>query len=73
MAFAKFMASGYGRIARIIAGLLLIGVGLYIQNGWSIVVATVGLVPVFAGVFNVCVFAPLFGGPFNGRNLAAST
>jgi hypothetical protein len=70
MAFGKFMASGYGRVARIVAGLVLIGFGLYLQNAWGIVVAVVGLVPLAAGVFNVCLFAPIFGAPLNGRSAA---
>jgi hypothetical protein len=70
MAFGKFMASGYGRIARIVAGLVLIGVGLYLGNVWGAVVAVIGLVPLAAGVFNICLFAPVFGAPFNGRSAA---
>jgi hypothetical protein len=69
MAFAKGMASCWGRVARIIAGFALIGFGLYLQHTWGVVVAVVGLAPLAAGVFNFCLFAPLFGGPFNGRRL----
>jgi hypothetical protein len=70
MAFAKWMASGWGRVARIAAGLILIGFGLYLQNTWGLVMAIVGLAPLAAGSSNFCLFAPLFGGPFNGRSLA---
>jgi hypothetical protein len=70
MAFATWMASVWGRVARIIAGLVLIAIGLYLQNTWGIVIAIVGLAPLLAGVFNFCLFAPLFGGPFNARRLA---
>jgi hypothetical protein len=70
MGFAKFMTSVLGRSIRIIAGLVLVLVGLLYMHGVAgIVVAVIGLVPLLAGVFNVCVFAPLFGGPFNGRNV----
>jgi sulfite exporter TauE/SafE len=71
MEFATWMASSWGRVARIVAGLVLIAIGLYLQNIWGIVIAIVGLAPLLAGVLNVCLFAPLFGGPFNGRSLAA--
>jgi sulfite exporter TauE/SafE len=64
------MASVWGRVARIVAGLFLIAIGLYLQNTWGIVIAIIGLAPLLAGVFNFCVFAPLFGGPFNARRLA---
>jgi DUF2892 family protein len=69
MAFAKWMASGWGRVARIVAGLIIVAFGLYLQNTWGLVVAIIGLVPLAAGVVNFCLFAPLFGGPFNGRSL----
>jgi hypothetical protein len=66
MAFAKFMATGAGRILRIVAGLVLIGFGLYLHSTVGIVVAVVGLVPLLAGVLNVCGIAPILGAPFSG-------
>jgi hypothetical protein len=63
--FVKFMASPAGRITRIVAGILLIhGVG-------GIIVAVVGLVPLVAGLFDFCVFAPLFGAPMSGPKIRA--
>jgi hypothetical protein len=35
------------------------------------VVAVVGLVPLVAGVFDFCVFAPLFGDPLSGAQIRA--
>jgi hypothetical protein len=35
------------------------------------VLAVVGLVPLLAAAFDVCVFAPLFSQPFHGRDLRA--
>ena len=67
MAFARFMATGAGRILRIVAGLVLIGFGLYLHSTVGIVVAAIGLVPLLAGVLNVCVIAPILGAPFSGR------
>lgn len=68
MAFARFMSSTTGRLLRIIAGLALIALGVFYFTGTTgIIVALIGVVPLLAGVFNICVFAPLFGGPFNGR------
>lgn len=67
MGFAKFMSSTAGRIIRIVAGLVLIAVGLLVvKDTAGIIVAVVGLLPLVAGVFDFCVFAPLFGGPFQG-------
>ena len=69
MAFAKFMATGAGRITRIVAGLVLIGFGLYLHSTVGIVVALVGLIPLLAGVLNVCAIALILGVPFSGRKL----
>ncbi|MCY7380691.1 MAG: DUF2892 domain-containing protein [Gemmatimonadaceae bacterium] len=68
-AFAAFMASGAGRLLRIVAGLALIGWGWSMREQTAgIVLMVVGLVPLLAGVFNVCVIAPLIGAPFAGRD-----
>ncbi len=68
MAFVRFMSSTTGRIVRIVAGVVLIALGLLVvQETVGIVIAVIGLVPLLAGVFDVCLFAPLFGAPFSGR------
>jgi hypothetical protein len=68
MAFAKFMVSMTGRLVRIVAGIALIAVGLLVvKDTGGIVLAIVGLVPLLAGVFDFCVFAPLFGGSLSGE------
>lgn len=70
MAFIGFMASGAGRFARIIAGLALIGVGLLaLHNPSGIVLAVIGAVPLAAGVFDLCLFAPLFRLPIPGSDI----
>jgi Inner membrane protein YgaP-like, transmembrane domain len=66
----RFLASSAGRVTRMAAGLVLILVGLWLVGGiagW--VIAVVGLVPLAAGLFDVCVFAPLFRLPFTGPSL----
>jgi sulfite exporter TauE/SafE len=62
------MASPAGRILRIVAGVVLIvlGLGLTGPAGW--VLATIGLVPIAAGAGNVCLLAPLLGAPFKGSD-----
>ena len=68
MGFAKFMASVAGRSIRVVAGLGLVYVGYYIIKGFGgDILALVGLVPIAAGVFDVCLLAPLFGAPFLGK------
>ncbi len=70
--FVKFMASPAGRITRIVAGIALIAWGLMgIQGVGGIIVAVVGLVPLLAGLFDFCVFAPLFGAPMSGPKIRA--
>ncbi len=69
-AFFGFIASPTGRGVRIVAGLALILIGLLaVGNIWGWILAIVGLVPLLAGLFDRCVFAPLFGLPFVGPRL----
>ena len=67
-AFACFMARPTGRLLRIVAGLALIVWG-WTMSGTTTgtVLMIVGVVPVLAGVFNVCLIAPIIGAPFSGR------
>jgi hypothetical protein len=70
--FIRFMASTTGRIVRIVAGIALIAWGLLGLGGTTgIIVAVVGAVPLLAGVFDFCVFAPLFGNPLSGPKIRA--
>ena len=68
-----FLASSAGRMLRIVAGVALIAVGLMVLEGtvgW--IVAALGLVPVLAGIFDFCVFAPLFGAPLSGPRIRSA-
>lgn len=70
--FCTFMASVTGRIIRIVAGIALIAWGLIGLGGTTgIIVAVIGAVPLVAGVFDFCVFAPLFGCPMSGPKIRA--
>lgn len=65
--FVKFMISPAGRALRVVAGIALIVWGAWGLGGAvGIVVALVGAVPLLAGLFDFCVFAPLFGGHLSG-------
>ena len=67
-AFACFMASATGRALRVILGLALIAFGWTKAGTTTVVVLMiVGLIPLLAGVFNVCLIAPIIGAPFSGR------
>ena len=68
----SFLASGTGRVVRIFAGLALVLWGFFgLSGATGIVIIVVGLVPLLAGVFDMCVFAPLFGNPFSGPSIRA--
>jgi len=60
-----FMSRPAGRIARVVAGIVLIVVGAVVGGaGWFL--AVVGLVPLAAGAFDVCLLGPVFGQPLRG-------
>ena len=69
--FVKFMASPAGRITRIVAGILLVALGFFMHSLGGTILAVVGLVPLVAGLFDFCVFAPLFGAPMSGPKIRA--
>lgn len=66
MVILEFLGSQPGRLVRIGAGLALIVAGLVLGGGW-LGLAIFGLVPLAAGVFDFCIFGPLFRLPFMGR------
>ncbi len=70
--FVSFMASTTGRIVRIVAGIALVAWGLFGLSGTAgIIVAVIGLLPLVAGVFDFCAFAPLFGNPLSSAQIRA--
>lgn len=67
-AFACFMARPVGCLLRIVAGLALVGWGWAMRGTTaSTVLMVLGVVPILAGVLNVCLIAPIIGAPFSGR------
>jgi hypothetical protein len=70
--FISFLASSSGRLVRIVAGIALVVWGWYGLGGAAgLIVAVIGLIPLVAGVFDFCVFAPLFGAPLSGPKIRA--
>ena len=67
--FVTFMASTAGRITRVVAGVILVELGIFLHSLGGTIVAIVGLVPLLAGLFDFCVFAPLFGAPMSGPKI----
>ncbi|MCL6645095.1 MAG: DUF2892 domain-containing protein [Dehalococcoidia bacterium] len=69
MGLATFMASTAGRLLRVVLGIVLIAIGVTIGGPAGWVIAVIGLVPIAAGVANVCLIGPLIGAPFRGSEL----
>jgi uncharacterized membrane protein len=63
------MSSPAGRGIRIVAGVALVAVGLTTGGVGGSVLALVGLVPLYAGVANVCMIAPIIRAPFRGKDV----
>lgn len=70
MALINFLASSAGRWTRGIAGIALVVWGI---AGNLVVLIVVGAVVAAAGIFDFCIFAPLFGKSFNGPKLREQT
>ncbi|HUY15937.1 MAG TPA: YgaP-like transmembrane domain [Acidimicrobiales bacterium] len=65
MSVIKFMSSSAGRLLRVVVGVSLVAVGLVVGGGW-LTLSAIGLIPLFAGVFGLCLLAPLVGQPLKG-------
>jgi hypothetical protein len=70
--FARFINSTVGRVTRVIAGLAIIGGGYSLGGTGGTVLMIVGLVPLGAGIFNLCVISALLGGPLRASRMPGS-
>jgi len=70
--FVKFMATTNGRILRIVVGIALIIVGFLVNPNWvGYILIVIGLIPLVAGILDLCFLAPLFGAPIQGAKIRA--
>jgi hypothetical protein len=70
--FAKFINSPAGRVIRLVLGIGLIGYGFTQRTSQTgLVLMAVGLIPLLAGAFDLCLISGLLGGPFRGASLRA--
>jgi hypothetical protein len=70
MSFVKFMSSMSGRALRIVAGVVMVLVGLFaVQGIWVPILAIVGLVMLLAGLLNFCLIAPIVKAPFWAKDI----
>ncbi len=66
MGFARFMSGPVGRLARIVAGIVIVVIGVSMGGAGGWILAVVGLLPIAAGALNICVVGPLLGAPLSG-------
>lgn len=69
MTFARFMATPTGRILRIVLGIVIIWIGVVSPKPFGYVLEVVGLIPIIAGVLNICLIGPLIGAPLKASDL----
>jgi hypothetical protein len=68
--FAKFINSPAGRIARVVVGFVLIVWGYtQLNTGTGIILIVIGLIPLSAGAFDLCLISALLGGPISGKKI----
>ena len=65
--FVKFMVSMSGRILRIVAGLAIIAIGIFLLPNVKWLLIIIGLIPLSAGIFDFCILAPLMGYYLSGK------
>lgn len=69
--FVSFMSHPAGRWTRAVAGTVLVALAFTLLAagvGRDVLIA-VGVVVFLAGALNVCLFAPLSGAPFSGKDV----
>lgn len=72
MRLVAFLASDAGRALRVVVGLALLALGPTLVGGsLGVVMTVVGLVPLIAGIFDLCLVAALFGYPVRGPEIRA--
>ncbi len=70
--FSKFLNSPAGRIFRLAAGAGFLVVGYVFRHHALGVVSMVwGLLPLSAGVFDICYVSAVLGGPLSGKKIRA--
>lgn len=71
MKFSQFMVTKFGRLLRIILGVVLIAVGLQMKSTGGNILAVFGLIPIISGVFDLCLVGPLLHLPLRGKAVRA--
>jgi hypothetical protein len=69
--FVVFMSNMPGRMLRVVAGIALALVGIYVASAGIArdILVGLGVIVFLAGALNVCLIAPIFGSPFMGKDV----
>lgn len=68
MNFVKFMTSGMGRAARVLLGIVIMFIGLFVVQGTiGTIMTLVGLIPIAGGLFDFCLIGFALGYPLKGH------
>jgi hypothetical protein len=71
--FSRFINSRAGRVFRLVAGMLFLVVGyLYRDHTLGVVSMVWSVVPLSAGVFDMCFISAILGGPLFGAKIRDS-
>jgi hypothetical protein len=70
--FVRLMPTPAGRVCRVVGGAVLIGTGLLIGGLPGVLLDVLGAFPLLTGLFDVCLFGPLFHLPFRGARFRAT-
>ncbi len=68
--FSKFLNTLAGRILRLVMGIGFLVVGfIYRDHALGVISIVWGLLPLSAGVFDICYISAALGGPLSGRKI----
>ena len=68
--FSRFINSSAGRVFRLVAGTLFLVVGyVYRDHPLGVISMVWSVVPLSAGVFDLCFISAILGGPLSGAKI----
>ncbi len=71
--FSKFLNSPAGRILRIVAGIGFLVIGyIYRDHALGVISMVWGILPLSAGVFDICYVSAALGGPLSGKKIRSN-
>jgi hypothetical protein len=72
-AFSRWVNGPAGRAFRLVAGAAWLALGLvFLEHWWGIVAMAWSVLPLSAGIFDVCWISAALGGPLSSRTIRAA-